>query len=39
MLRNAVTVKTEPDNYDVFRSMEMIRFDGMRNKTMAAPVN
>ena len=37
MLRDAVIVRTDPDNYDVFRSMQLLQFDGTANQAIAAP--
>lgn len=37
MLRDAVIVRTDPDNYDVFRSMQLLQFDGAANQAIAAP--
>ena len=37
MLRNDVVVRTEPDNYTIFRSMQLLRFDGKENKAISTP--
>lgn len=37
MLRDAVVVRTEPSNYTIFRSMQLLQFDGKENKAIAAP--
>lgn len=37
MLRDAVIVRTDPDNYDVFRSMQLLQFDGAENRAIPAP--
>lgn len=37
MLRDAVIVRTDPDNYDVFRSMQLLQFDGTGNQAITAP--
>ncbi len=31
MLRDAALVRTEPSNYNIFRSMQLLQFDGARN--------
>ncbi len=37
MLRDVVVVKTEPSDYDVFRTMQLLRFDGVRNRPIEMP--
>ncbi|MDE2361325.1 MAG: ABC transporter substrate-binding protein [Hyphomicrobiales bacterium] len=37
MLRDAVIVRTDPGNYDIFRSMQLLQFDGTRNEAIAVP--
>ncbi|MFO1116134.1 MAG: ABC transporter substrate-binding protein [Beijerinckiaceae bacterium] len=37
MLRDSVVVRTDPGNYDIFRSMQLLRFDGEQNKAIAVP--
>ncbi|MDE2365287.1 MAG: hypothetical protein KGM42_21640, partial [Hyphomicrobiales bacterium] len=37
MLRDAVIVRTEPTNYDIFRSMQLLQFDGKENKAIPTP--
>ena len=32
MLRDSVVVRTDPGNYDIFRSMQLLRFDGEQNR-------
>ena len=39
MLRDAVIVKTEPNDYDVFRSMQLLQFDGVRNRPIEMPAS
>ncbi len=37
MLRDSVIVRTDPGNYDIFRSMQLLRFDGEQNRALAIP--
>ena len=37
MLRESVVVRTEPSNYTIFRSMQLLQFDGKENKAIATP--
>ncbi len=37
MLRDAVIVRTDPGNYDIFRSMQLLQFDGAQNKALPMP--
>jgi len=37
MLRESVIVRTEPSNYTIFRSMQLLQFDGKENKAIATP--
>lgn len=37
MLRDTVIVRTDPDNYDLFRSMQLLQFDGNKNRAIAVP--
>lgn len=37
MLRDNVIVRTDPGNYDIFRSMQLLRFDGEQNRAIAIP--
>ncbi len=37
MLRDIVIVRTDPGNYDVFRSMQLLQFDGRENRAIVAP--
>lgn len=39
MLRDAVIVRTEPNDYDVFRSMQLLQFDGVRNRPIEMPAS
>ena len=37
MVTNGVIVRTEPDNYNLFRRQQLIRFDGQLNRAIASP--
>jgi branched-chain amino acid transport system substrate-binding protein len=37
MISKGVVVRTEPDNYDLFRNPQLIRFDGKLNRAIAGP--
>lgn len=37
MLRDTVIVRTDPGNYDVFRSMQLLQFDGSENRSIGMP--
>ena len=37
MLRDAALVRTEPSNYNIFRSMQLLQFDGARNVSIPTP--
>ena len=37
MLRDAVIVRTDPTNYMIFRSMQLLQFDGKENKAISTP--
>ena len=37
MLRDAVIVRTDPLNYDLFRSMQLLQFDGKENRAIVIP--
>ena len=37
MIRASVVVRTDPKNYDIFRSMQLLQFDGKANVAIAAP--
>jgi len=37
MLRDAVIVRTDPGNYDIFRSMQLLQFDGTENRAIGIP--
>lgn len=35
MLRDGVVVRTNPDNYTIFRSMQLLQFDGKQNRIIS----
>lgn len=37
MISKGVVLRTEPDNYDLFRNPQLIRFDGKLNRAIAGP--
>jgi branched-chain amino acid transport system substrate-binding protein len=37
MIRNGIVIGTDNGNYDIFRSFQLIRFDGVGNRTVGAP--
>ena len=37
MLRDSVVVRTDPSNYTIFRSMQLLQFDGKQNLAIATP--
>jgi branched-chain amino acid transport system substrate-binding protein len=37
MISKGVVVRTEPNNYDLFRNPQLIRFDGKLNRAIAGP--
>jgi branched-chain amino acid transport system substrate-binding protein len=37
MIRNGIVIGTDNGNYDIFRSFQLIRFDGVGSRTVGAP--
>ena len=37
MISKGVVLRTEPDNYDLFRNPQLVRFDGKLNRAIASP--
>ena len=39
MISKGVVLRTEPDNYDLFRNPQLIRFDGKLNRAIGDPAS
>jgi hypothetical protein len=39
MISKGVILRTEPDNYDLFRNPQLVRFDGKLNRALGNPAS
>ena len=39
MISKGVVLRTDPDNYDLFRTPQLVRFDGKLNRAIISPAS